>query len=55
MAERHPPYAPEYRRQMVFASLWCGQVARPQQPSRLLGAHHTGQMTCYYTGQTICS
>ena len=22
---------------------------------RLLGAHHTGQMTCYYTGQTICS
>ena len=24
-----PPYAPEYRRQMVCASLWCGQVARP--------------------------
>ena len=22
---------------------------------RLLGAHHTGQTTCYYTGQTICS
>ena len=29
MAERRPPYAPEYRRQMVCASPWCGQVARP--------------------------
>ena len=29
MAERRPLYAPEYRRQMVCASLWCGQVARP--------------------------
>ena len=29
MAERRAPYAPEYRCQMVCASLWCGQVARP--------------------------
>ena len=34
MAERRPPYAPEYRRQMVCASLWCGRVARPGELAR---------------------
>ena len=25
------------------------------QSGRTLGAHQTGQLMCYYTGQTICS
>ena len=29
MLKTHPPYAPEYRRRTVCASLWCGRVARP--------------------------
>ena len=30
MSRKQPPYAPEYRRQMVCASLWCERVARPE-------------------------
>ena len=29
MLKKQPPYAPEYRRQMVCASLWFARAARP--------------------------
>ena len=29
MSKKQPPYAPEYRRQMVCASLWFARAARP--------------------------
>ena len=29
MSKQQPPYAPEYRRQMVCASLWFARAARP--------------------------